>query len=231
MGFWNKLLSLDLASYCFDFCLLTYVVTIAAVAMGKGDFCCAPVRIKRPELQSYWIPKELARSKIGLKRIRREAFTATANTHLCSDAAFVPTILENSHRNSNTTRSTRTVQRRERKLASVSFGGKKKKYISNYIYSMAYKKRKRFGASANWCEQQQCVSVSTYIRVQLNSSVVHALRFPIIPSFSQIICSRVNNVKVTWCELRRFGKHGGCFSRLLVFVQKLTWKDRETRNK
>ena len=91
--------------------------------MGKNDFCCAPGcssnRIKRPELQFYRIPKESLRRKLWLKRIRREGFTPTENTRLCSvhftggrksdvssSAAFVPTIFEHSHSNSQTTRST-----------------------------------------------------------------------------------------------------------------------------
>ena len=101
--------------------------------MGKGDFCCAPGRVKRPELQFYRILKELARSKSSLKEFGEKLFYCNSEHELVfvlfiggrksdvisSNAAFATTIFENSHRYSNTTRSTRTVQRRERKLAKV----------------------------------------------------------------------------------------------------------------
>ena len=60
--------------------------------MGKNDFCCAHDcsnnRKRNPQLKFYRIPKDQARRKAWLLRIRRENFSPTENTRLCS-AHFV----------------------------------------------------------------------------------------------------------------------------------------------
>ena len=92
--------------------------------MGKNDFCCAHGcsnnRKKNPELHFYRIPKYPARRRSWLTRIRRDNFTPTANTRLCSshfvggvksdnpqDLGFTPSIFSHSHSVSKTPRSSR----------------------------------------------------------------------------------------------------------------------------
>lgn len=55
----------------------------------KNEFCCAHGcsnnRKRNPKLQFYRIPGDLSRRKAWLKRIRRENFTPTDNTRICSE--------------------------------------------------------------------------------------------------------------------------------------------------
>lgn len=92
--------------------------------MGKNDFCCAHGcsnnRKRNPELHFYRIPKELSRRKAWLQRIRRDNFTPTVNTRLCSGHfaggvksddpqahGFIPSIFKHTHSTSKTPRSSK----------------------------------------------------------------------------------------------------------------------------
>ena len=69
--------------------ILVCLVSESLLVMGKNDFCCAHgcsnSRKRNPDPQFYRIPVDLSRRKAWLKRIRRENFTPTENTRICSE--------------------------------------------------------------------------------------------------------------------------------------------------
>ena len=146
--------------------ILVWLVSESLSDMGKNDFCCAHGcannRRTNPNLQFYRIPKDLSRRKAWLSRIRRENFTPTDNTRICSEhfvggtksddpeaEGYVPSIFSHSHSVSNTPRTSRNSLKsdtaeiivpkskpKRRKLAQVSKTVKCRSDYSDYLLTV-----------------------------------------------------------------------------------------------